>query len=89
MTYERLKEAHTAEPFKPLVVGLADGRRFRIPSREYMFMSPHATRTFIVLSKGGEDYSIVDPLLVSSLDFEKPKRGGGENGTGNGHRRRH
>jgi hypothetical protein len=59
-------------------MSLTDGRRFRIRSPEFILITPEASRT-VVVAESGEDYSIIDLLLVTSLDFGngKGKRSGG------------
>ena len=76
MTIDQLRKAVKAEPFKPFTVSLTDGRRFFVPHPEFIWIPPEASRTFGV-SGSGEDYYILDLLLVTSLDF----------GNGAGHRR--
>ena len=68
MTIERLKDAAGAKPFRAFVVCLADGRKLRVSHPEQIWIPPKAERTFIV-GEGGEDYRIIDLLLVSSLDY--------------------
>lgn len=83
MTIDQLRKAAKAEPFKPFSLSLADGRRFRVRNPEMIAVLPEATRTFVVAGTG-EDYSIIDLLLVASIDFEGRKTPGGKNGKRNG-----
>ncbi len=68
MTIDQLRRAAKAEPFKPFTVSLADGRRFFVPHQEFVWVPPQASRTFNVAGEG-DDQSIVDLLLVTSIDF--------------------
>lgn len=68
MTIEQLRRVVGREPFRPFTLSLADGRRLRVRSPEFIMVTPEAERTFIV-AESGEDYSIVDLLLVTSIDF--------------------
>jgi hypothetical protein len=68
MTIDQLRRAVKAEPFKPFCVSLTDGRRFRVKHSEFILIPPGASRTFVV-AESGEDYSIIDMLLVTSIDF--------------------
>ncbi len=86
MTIDKLRQVAKAEPFKPFVISLTDGRRFRVRHPEMIAVFPEATRTFVVATSG-EDYSIVDLLLVTSIDFEGGKASGGKNGKRNGRSR--
>ena len=68
MTIDQLRKAAKAEPFRRFTVSLADGRRFVVPHPEFIWIPPKASRTFVV-AEAGEDYSIIDLLLVTSIDF--------------------
>lgn len=77
MTIERLREAVSRRPFRPFWISLADGRRFLVRSPEFLWIPPRAERTFGISGTGGdEDYSILDLLLVTSLDYRRPARNG-------------
>ena len=67
MTIDRLRGAVKAAPFRQFYVCLADGRRFKVSHPERILITPDAARTF-VLAERGEDYRIIDLLLVSSID---------------------
>jgi hypothetical protein len=69
MTIDQLRRAATAEPFRPFTVSPADGRRFFVPHGEFIWVPPQASRTFHVAGEGEDDESMIDLLLVSSLDF--------------------
>jgi len=68
MTIEQLRKAVKSERFEPFTLSLADGRRLYVPHPEFVWIPPEASRTFHVAGKG-EDYSVVDLLLVASIDF--------------------
>jgi hypothetical protein len=68
MTIDRLRQVVHAEPFRPFTICLTDGRQFRVRHPECMLIPPEAARTFVV-AESGEDYRIIDLLLVSSIDF--------------------
>ena len=68
MAIDQLRKAAKAEPFKPFTVSLADGRRFFVPHPEFVWVPPQASRTFNVAGEG-DDQSIIDLLLVTSIDF--------------------
>jgi hypothetical protein len=67
MVIEKLKGAHEARPFKPFTICLADGRQVAVPSPEFLWIPPQASRTFWV-SRGGEEM-LVDLLMVVSIDY--------------------
>ncbi len=68
MTVEQLRKAQYSKPFQPFDICLADGQRIPVPSREFLWLPPQASRTFIAF-RTPEAYQIVDLLLVTSLDF--------------------
>ena len=70
MTIDQLLRAYRTEPFRPFSISLTDGREFYVPSREFLLIFPAPTRTFIVGDKDGS-HSVIDLLLVSSLDYHK------------------
>ncbi|MEE9295991.1 MAG: hypothetical protein V3W34_13645 [Phycisphaerae bacterium] len=75
MTADQLRRAIRAAPFKPFRICLADGCEIRVRHPEFVMVTPEASRTFVV-AESGEDYRIIDLLLVTSLDFVdgKPRR---------------
>ena len=75
MTIEQLRKAYRAEPFKPFTISLTDGRKFYVGHQEYLSIAPQAQRTFVVAAEG-EEYSIVDLLLVTSLDYKNSRPNG-------------
>jgi hypothetical protein len=68
MTIEKLREAVHQKPFKPFTILVADGREYRVPSPELISIAPRATRTFVV-AHGEEEYTFLDLLLVTGLEF--------------------
>jgi hypothetical protein len=68
MTIDQLRKAVRQQPFRPFNICLGDGREIPIPHPECVMIGPEAARTFGVAGKG-EDYRIIDLLLVTSLDF--------------------
>jgi hypothetical protein len=71
MTFEQLRAVHQARPFQPFTIHLADGRKLRVPHREFLSHSPTG-RTIIVYDVG-EEFSIVDLLLVTRLQVHAAK----------------
>ncbi len=73
MTIEQLRAVYAAQPFRPFVLHLADGRDIPVPSRE--FLSPAPTgRTFVVWRQDGAAH-LVDLLLVTDLEFKGTANG--------------
>ena len=72
MTIDRQRQVARATSFKPFTLSLTDGRRLRVRSPEFIMITPEASRT-VVVAESGEDYSIVDLLLVTSIDFGRAR----------------
>lgn len=78
MTIEQLKRPINEKPFRAFVINLADGRRLRVRSPEFVSVPPRAERTFLVWGDAKHDYTIVDLLLVQAIDVRngRPARRG-------------
>jgi hypothetical protein len=72
MTIERIPKAYSAQPFVPFVLHLADGREIPVRSPEFMAIAPSG-RTINVYHPG-DDWNIVDLLLVTDLEFRNGRR---------------
>ena len=66
MTVEQLKNIHGARPFRPFTIHMGDGRSFRIDHPEFLSHSPSG-RTVIVYQLG-DNFSVLDMLLVTELE---------------------
>jgi hypothetical protein len=70
MDIKTLRAAKNDQPFKPFVVTFVDGRRFEIPHADFLSINPNG-RSAVVYAKDGS-YSVVEPLLVLSIDYASP-----------------
>lgn len=70
MTSERLREACEAQPFRPFVFHLADGREVPVLSREFILTVPSG-RT-VVVCQPDDTMNIIDLLLITDLEFRPP-----------------
>lgn len=68
MTIEHLRQAVLERPFQAFTISLSDGRRFRVPSPEFIWIPPKAERRFYVAQATEEDH-VIDLLHVTSLDY--------------------
>ncbi|MEX2120182.1 MAG: hypothetical protein WD847_11360 [Pirellulales bacterium] len=68
MTIEQVRTAYGAEPFRPFVLHLADGRKLAVQHREFMATAPSG-RT-IVVYQPDDSFNVVDLLLVADLEFK-------------------
>jgi hypothetical protein len=73
MTLDRLRDAYNAQPFRPFVIHLADGRQVPVVHREFIMPVPSG-RTVIVVQPD-DTVNIIDLLLVTDLEL-KPSTNG-------------
>jgi hypothetical protein len=71
MTSDQLRQTLRAEPFRPFVVHLADGRKLKVQHPEFVAQSP-AGRTFVLWGPD-EAFEVVDLLHVTSLKVTNGK----------------
>jgi hypothetical protein len=67
MSTQEFKTVLNAQPFRPFVACLADGRQIRVHHREFAMLSPTG-RTVVIYQPDGE-MDIVDLLLVTDLNI--------------------
>ena len=76
MTIEQLRNAYSAQPFRPFVIHLADGREVPVYHREFIMTVPSG-RTILVVQPD-DTVNIIDLLLVTDLELkprgEPPRR---------------
>jgi hypothetical protein len=72
MTIEQLRRLYEAEPFRPFLIHLADGRMITVRHREFLATSPSG-RTIIVYQPD-DSFNIIDLLLVTSLEVKNGRR---------------
>jgi hypothetical protein len=73
MTVEQLRRVHQASPFRPFTIHVADGREYRVRHPE--LLSHSETGRTVIVHLGGDDFEVLDLLLVTGIEV------------GNGHRR--
>ncbi len=61
-----IREALHKQPFEPFSISLADGRSLPVPHPDFVAVHP---RRIIVICDDGT-WSVVEPLLIASLDYE-------------------
>jgi hypothetical protein len=66
MVLEAVRQAIRRQPFRSFTLRLADGRQLVIPHSEFIAISG---RTVIVTNASDETYSIIEPLLIVSIDY--------------------
>jgi hypothetical protein len=73
MTIEQLRNLYNAQPFRPFVIHLADGREIPVHHREFMMAVPSG-RT-IVVCQPDDTMNIIDLLLVTDVELQPPTEG--------------
>jgi hypothetical protein len=78
MEIPAIRQAIRAQPFRPFLMRLADGWSTPVPHPEIMAI---AGRNVLVTSpQQDESYSVIDSLLIVSLDFAAMAASSGGNG---------
>jgi hypothetical protein len=79
-----IRDAIRATPFRPFRLRLADGRALHVPHPDYISLAPNG-RQLVVYSLESR-MSILEPLLIVSLERDVPEQqsGPGEAGSSNG-----
>jgi hypothetical protein len=67
----QVREAVKAQPFRPFVVRLVDGRSYRIPHPDFAMLSPWGRELLFV----GDDAGIhqIDVLLIVEIETPSPR----------------
>ncbi len=68
MTIEQMRAAYDAQPFRPFIIHLADGRAVPVNHREFIMAAPSG-RT-IVVCLPDDTFSIIDLPLVMDLEIQ-------------------
>ena len=71
MRIEEIRKIQRAQPFRPFILHLADGRTFEINHPEFLFLG-HNERTAIVDDVDGS-FEVIDPMLVTSVSVTPAK----------------
>jgi len=78
MDLNGIREAIRRQPFQPFKIRLADGRSLPVSHPEYVAIG---TRLAIVVAEDNS-WSVLEPLLIVSLDYESPDASDPGNGSG-------
>lgn len=73
-----VREALHQNPSKPFVIRLADGISLPVPHPDFVALTPRR----VIVGAEDDSWSILEPLLIVSLDSmpSKPKDGNGSHG---------
>jgi hypothetical protein len=70
VTITKIRELYEAQPFRPFVMRLADGRN--IPVRHPDFLMPAPSCRTLVVFQPDDSLNIVDVMLVTDLEIKRP-----------------
>lgn len=73
LTIEQLRNFYDAQPFRPFVMHLADGRSIPVMHREFMASAPSG-RT-ITVYQPDDTLNVIDLLLVTDLEVKSTTNG--------------
>jgi len=73
MTIEKLRELYAAEPFRPFVLHLADGRAVPVVHRE-LFAAAPSGRTAAIFQPD-DTFNLIDLLLVTDAEIKPAENG--------------
>ena len=73
MTIDQIREFYNAQPFRPFVIHLADGREIPVHHREYIMAAPSG-RTLNVYQPD-DTLNVIDLLLVTDLEIKGKANG--------------
>ena len=73
MTIERIRELYHAQPFRPFILHLADGREIPVLHQEFLMAVPSGRTLYVC--QPDDTVNIVDLLLVTDLEI-KPQSNG-------------
>lgn len=65
MTIEQLRRVYKAQPFRPFIIHLVDGRT--VPVRHPEFVLPAPTGDTVVVYQPDESFKVIDLLQVTDL----------------------
>jgi hypothetical protein len=71
MTVEQLREIWKADPFRPFIIHLADGRNISVNHRDFLMSSPSG-RTIIVYQPD-DSFNVIDLPVVTDLEVSNGK----------------
>ena len=76
MTIEQIRNLYSAQPFRPFVIHLADGREVPVVHRDFIMAVPSG-RTVLVCQPD-DTLNIIDLLLVTDVELKRAGNGSGK-----------
>lgn len=72
MDLSAVRDVLHRQPFRPFAVRLADGREIFVPHPDFVAMT---NRSMIIVDRvTPESFSIIEPILIVSLEFRESER---------------
>ena len=68
-----VREALHKHPFEPFAMRLADGRSLPVPHPDFVAL----TSRRVIVAAEDDSWSVVEPLLIVSIDYAPPPAKGG------------
>jgi hypothetical protein len=75
MTIEQVRNLYNAQPFRPFIIHLADGRAVPVNHREFIMTVPSGRTIFV--AQPDDTVNIIDLLLVTDLELKSRANGSG------------
>jgi hypothetical protein len=75
MTIQELRNLYSAQPFRPFVIHLADGRAIPVHHREFMMTVPSGRTIFV--AQPDDTVNIIDLLRVTDIELKPAPNGPG------------
>jgi hypothetical protein len=69
MKISELQKLYDAEPFRPFLIHMADGRKIPVKHREFMALSPSGRTAYVY--QLNDDSDLIDVALVTALELRK------------------
>ncbi len=87
METAQIKESLIAKPFRPFTMRLVDGREYFVPHPEFLFVPPSLRHTVLFSNTETHAVTILDRIMIASIEFQDDKTSGHGGQSTNGERR--
>ncbi|MFM8436570.1 MAG: hypothetical protein ACKOBP_14765 [Planctomycetia bacterium] len=77
-----VRDALHSQPFVPFTIRLADGRALPVPHPDFVALTPRR----VIVGAADDTWSVIEPLLIVSLDHAERRQADGGDGGNNGRR---
>jgi hypothetical protein len=77
-----VRDALHSQPFVPFTIRLADGRSLPVPHPDFVALTPRR----VIVGAADDTWSVLEPLLIVSLDHAESRQADGSDAGSNGRR---